>query len=38
MAVHVDRSLRLPRSKCLPDPQAKTGIARHHTIHEWPEP
>ena len=32
MAVHVDRSLSLPQSEYFPDPQAKTGIALHHTV------
>ena len=32
MAVHVDRSLSLPQSEYFPDPQAKSGIALHHTV------
>jgi hypothetical protein len=32
MAVHVERSLRLPDFEYFPEPQAKTGIALHHTV------
>ena len=32
MAVHVDRSLSLPQSEYFPNPQAKSGIALHHTV------
>ncbi len=32
MAVHVDRSLRLPDYEYFPEPQAKSGIALHHTV------
>ena len=32
MAVHVDRSLRLPQSEYFAEPQAKSGIALHHTV------
>ncbi len=32
MAVHVDRSLRLPESEYFAEPQAKSGIALHHTV------
>ncbi len=34
MAVHVDRSLRLPESEYFAGPQAKTGIALHHTVSD----
>jgi hypothetical protein len=32
MAVHLDRSLRLPESEYFAEPQAKSGIALHHTV------
>jgi len=32
MAVHVDRSLRLPQSEYFATRQAKSGIALHHTV------
>jgi len=32
MAVPVDRSLRLPQSEYFAEPQAKSGIALHHTV------
>ncbi|HWO89927.1 MAG TPA: N-acetylmuramoyl-L-alanine amidase [Gemmatimonadales bacterium] len=32
MAVHVDRSLRLPDDEYFAEPQAKNGIALHHTV------
>jgi hypothetical protein len=32
MTVHVDRSLRLPESEYFAEPQAKSGIALHHTV------
>ena len=32
MAVEVDRTLRLPDSEYVPDPQPKSGIALHHTV------
>jgi hypothetical protein len=32
MAVRVDRSLRLPDHEYFAEPQAKTGIALHHTV------
>ena len=32
MVVHVDRSLRLPESEYFAQPQAKSGIALHHTV------
>ncbi len=31
MAVHADRSLRLPQPEYFPDPHTKSGIALHHT-------
>lgn len=32
MAVQVDRSRRLPQSEYFAEPQAKSGIALHHTV------
>ena len=32
MSVNVDRSLRLPESEYFAEPQAKSGIALHHTV------
>ncbi len=32
MSVKVDRSLALPKSEYFPEPQAKSGIALHHTV------
>ncbi len=32
MTVNVDRSLELPRSEYYGEPQAKSGIALHHTV------
>jgi len=32
MAVNVDRTLRLPDAEYFPEPQAKSGIAIHHTV------
>ncbi len=32
MAVHVDRSLRLPKSEYFAEPRTKSGIALHHTV------
>ena len=32
MAVHVDRSMRLPDAEFFPGAQQKSGIAIHHTV------
>ncbi len=32
MTLHLDRSLRLPASEYFAEPQAKSGIALHHTV------
>ena len=32
MTVNVDRSLELPQSEYYAEPQAKSGIALHHTV------
>ena len=34
MAVEVDRTMRLPDSEYIPEPQPKSGIALHHTVGE----
>jgi len=32
MSINVDRSLEMPESEYFPEPQAKSGIALHHTV------
>ncbi len=32
MTLHMDRSFRLPESEYFAQPQAKSGIAIHHTV------
>jgi hypothetical protein len=32
MQLHIDRSLRLPKSEYFPPAHKKTGIAIHHTV------
>ena len=34
MSINVDRSLEMPESEYFPEPQAKSGIALHHTVSD----